>query len=114
MLATGNDDFGTVAASSYIGRAALNGGTNWRDFIGGSYDDAQVSVSFLITVYLLTMALVLWNQWVSLSSFLIIVYLFTIILTLRNQVILALWKIADYKTARGLDASPYLVSHLHN
>ncbi|KAF7979100.1 hypothetical protein HWV62_43624 [Athelia sp. TMB] len=68
MLATGNDQFGTVADSSYIGKAALNSGTNWSNFIGGSYDDAQ---------------------WV----------------------ILALWKIADYKSARGLSASAYLVKY---
>lgn len=64
MLATGNDNYGAVADSSYIGKAALNSGTNWNSFIGGSFDDAQ---------------------WV----------------------ILALWKIADYKSARGLDGGPF-------
>jgi len=67
MLATGNDDFGTVADNSYLGRAALNSGTDWNSFLGGSYDDAQ---------------------WC----------------------ILALWKIADYKAARGQDNTPYINS----
>jgi hypothetical protein len=42
MLATENDNFGTVADNSYLGKAALNSGTDWSNFIGGSYDDAQV------------------------------------------------------------------------
>ena len=42
MLATGKDDFGTVADNSYLGKAALNRGTDWTSFIDGSYDDAQV------------------------------------------------------------------------
>ncbi|KAH7888838.1 glycoside hydrolase family 76 protein [Phlebopus sp. FC_14] len=64
MLATGNNDYGSVADASYLGRAALNPGTDWNTFLGGSNDDAQ---------------------WI----------------------ILALWKIADYKAARGLDSSAY-------
>ncbi|KAH7923716.1 glycoside hydrolase family 76 protein [Leucogyrophana mollusca] len=67
MLATGNNDYGTVADGSYIGKAALNPNTDWASFLGGSNDD---------------------SQWV----------------------ILALWKIADYKAARGLDNSAYMSS----
>ncbi|KIJ67713.1 glycoside hydrolase family 76 protein [Hydnomerulius pinastri MD-312] len=67
MLATGNDDYRTVADNSYIGKAALNADTDWNSFLGGSNDDAQ---------------------WL----------------------ILALWKIADYKAARGQDNSAYMSS----
>ncbi|EIW77929.1 glycoside hydrolase family 76 protein [Coniophora puteana RWD-64-598 SS2] len=67
MLATGNDDYGTVADNSWVGKAALDSSTDWNSFLGGSNDDAQ---------------------WV----------------------ILALWKIGDYKTARGQDASAYTSS----
>ncbi|KDR66517.1 hypothetical protein GALMADRAFT_80600 [Galerina marginata CBS 339.88] len=67
MLATGTDDFATVADNSFIGRAALNSNTNWNSVLGGSNDDAQ---------------------WL----------------------ILALWKIADYKAARGLSNSAYINS----
>jgi hypothetical protein len=42
MLTTGKDDFGTVADNSYLGKAALDSGTDWNSFLGGSYDDAQV------------------------------------------------------------------------
>lgn len=42
MLATSSDTYGTIADNSYIGKAALNHTTNWDDFFGGSYDDAQV------------------------------------------------------------------------
>lgn len=42
MLATGNDDFGSVADSSKLGKAALDSGTDWNGLIAGSYDDAQV------------------------------------------------------------------------
>jgi len=66
MLATGTDDFSTVADNSYIGRIARSG-TNWASVLGGSNDDA------------------LW-------------------------VVLALWKIGDYKSARGQDASAYVQS----
>ena len=42
MLATNSDTYGTIAENSYIGQAALDPITNWDDFFGGSYDDAQV------------------------------------------------------------------------
>jgi hypothetical protein len=42
MLATGTNDFGTVAEGSYLGKAALNSDTDWNSFIAGSFDDAQV------------------------------------------------------------------------
>ncbi|EPQ57053.1 Six-hairpin glycosidase [Gloeophyllum trabeum ATCC 11539] len=67
MLADGSDDFGDVADQSYIGKAALNSGTNWNDLLNGSNDDAQ---------------------WI----------------------ILALWKVADYKAAKGQDGSAYVSS----
>ncbi|PPQ69901.1 hypothetical protein CVT26_014164 [Gymnopilus dilepis] len=67
MLATGTDDFSTVADNSYIGRMANNPSTNWNSVINGSNDDAQ---------------------WI----------------------ILALWKIADYKAARGLSNTNYINS----
>jgi len=41
MLATGTDDFSTVADNSYIGRIARSG-TNWASVLGGSNDDALV------------------------------------------------------------------------
>ncbi|THV05068.1 glycoside hydrolase family 76 protein [Dendrothele bispora CBS 962.96] len=40
MLATGTDDFSTVADNSFIGRSALNANTNWAALLGGSNDDA--------------------------------------------------------------------------
>jgi len=64
MLARNSDEFSTVGASSFIGRAALSN-ANWPAILGGSNDDA-------------------------------------------GWIVLALWKIADYKGARGQDASPYL------
>ncbi|KAJ7462290.1 glycoside hydrolase family 76 protein [Mycena galericulata] len=69
MLATGTDQFSTVADESYIGKAALaNSNTaQWNSIINGANDDA-------------------------------------------GWIILALWKIADYKIARGLTATPYLNS----
>jgi predicted alpha-1,6-mannanase (GH76 family) len=67
MLATGTDDFSTVADNSYIGQLALNSNTDWNSVLGGSNDDAQ---------------------WV----------------------VLALWKIADYKAARGLSNTAYINS----
>jgi len=65
MLATGTDDFSTVADTSFIGRSALNSNTNWQSILGGSNDDA-------------------------------------------GWIVLALWKIADYKGSRGKDNSAYL------
>ncbi|KAG1752919.1 glycoside hydrolase family 76 protein [Suillus lakei] len=67
MLATGSDDYGDVADTSFIGKAALEPNTDWANFLYGSNDDAQ---------------------WI----------------------ILALWKIADYKSARGQDSSAYISS----
>ncbi|KAJ6519253.1 glycoside hydrolase family 76 protein [Mycena sanguinolenta] len=71
MLATGTDQFSSLADNSYLGRAAILqedlGISLWSDIVDGSYDDA-------------------------------------------SWIILALWKIADYKTARGLDSSAYLNS----
>jgi len=90
MLATGKNDFGTVADNSYLGKAALNSGTDWTSFIDGSYDDAQVGdlSSFSqrhVDILCLPLSLVQWC-------------------------ILALWKIADYKAARGQDRTLYMVS----
>lgn len=42
MLATGTDQFSTVADSSYIGKSALNPDTNWQNVLGGANDDALV------------------------------------------------------------------------
>jgi len=64
MLARNSDEFSTVGASSFIGRAALSN-ANWPAILGGSNDDA-------------------------------------------GWIVLALWKIADYKGARGQDTTPYL------
>ncbi|EEB89272.1 hypothetical protein MPER_12646, partial [Moniliophthora perniciosa FA553] len=67
MLATGTDDFRSVADNSFLGRAANNANTNWNSFLGGSNDDA-------------------------------------------GWIVLALWKMADYKAARGLSNSAFLSS----
>ncbi|RDB16952.1 Mannan endo-1,6-alpha-mannosidase DFG5 [Hypsizygus marmoreus] len=67
MLATGTDDFATVADISYIGKAALNSNTNWQSILAGSNDDA-------------------------------------------GWIVLALWKISDYKASRGLSNDAYLNS----
>ncbi|KAJ6569561.1 glycoside hydrolase family 76 protein [Mycena capillaripes] len=71
MLATGTDEFSTLADNSYLGRTAIlqadTGISLWSTLLDGSYDDA-------------------------------------------SWIILALWKIADYKAARGLDNSAYLES----
>ncbi|KAF8893379.1 glycoside hydrolase family 76 protein [Infundibulicybe gibba] len=67
MLATGTDDFSTVADTSFIGKAALNSATDWQAILNGSNDDA-------------------------------------------GWIVLALWKIADYKGARGLSNAAYLGS----
>ncbi|KAF5348748.1 hypothetical protein D9758_006833 [Tetrapyrgos nigripes] len=40
MLATGTDDFASVADNSFIGRSALNPNTNWNSILAGSNDDA--------------------------------------------------------------------------
>ncbi|KAF9268674.1 Six-hairpin glycosidase [Marasmius fiardii PR-910] len=40
MLATGTDDFSSVADNSFIGRNANNPSTNWNSVLGGSNDDA--------------------------------------------------------------------------
>ncbi|KAJ7652000.1 glycoside hydrolase family 76 protein [Mycena polygramma] len=71
MLATGTDEFSSLADNSYLGRTAIlqadTGISLWSSILDGSYDDA-------------------------------------------SWIILALWKIADYKSARGLDNSAYLAS----
>lgn len=46
MLARNSDDFSTVGASSFIGRAALSN-ANWPGILNGSNDDAGVSLSNL-------------------------------------------------------------------
>lgn len=51
MLATGTDDFSTVGETSFIGRAALNSGTNWQSILGGSNDDAGVCISKLHAIF---------------------------------------------------------------
>jgi hypothetical protein len=94
MLATGTDDFSTVADTSFIGRAALNSATNWQSILGGSNDDAGVCF-FNLDIHL-SMAS---------SCRFISVYLY-------QWIVLALWKIADYKASRGKDNSAYLVSPL--
>ncbi|KAJ7785645.1 glycoside hydrolase family 76 protein [Mycena metata] len=71
MLATGTDEFSSLADNSYLGRTAIlqadTGISLWSTILDGSYDDA-------------------------------------------SWIIMALWKIADYKTARGLDSSAYIES----
>ncbi|KAF9531603.1 glycoside hydrolase family 76 protein [Crepidotus variabilis] len=65
MLATGTNEWSTLADNSYIGRSALNANTNWNAILNGSNDDA-------------------------------------------GWIILALWKVADYKSSRGQDNSAYM------
>ncbi|KAJ6626960.1 Six-hairpin glycosidase-like protein [Mycena sp. CBHHK59/15] len=71
MLATGTDEFSSLADNSYLGRTAIfqadTGISLWSTILGGSYDDA-------------------------------------------SWIILSLWKIADYKAARGKDNSAYIAS----
>ncbi|KAF8161061.1 glycoside hydrolase family 76 protein [Crassisporium funariophilum] len=67
MLATGTNEFSSVADTSFIGKAALASNTNWQNILGGSNDDA-------------------------------------------GWIVLALWKIADYKANRGLANAAYLSS----
>ncbi|KAL0581316.1 hypothetical protein V5O48_000692 [Marasmius crinis-equi] len=67
MLATGTNDFSSVADNSFLGRAANNAGTNWQTFLGGSNDDA-------------------------------------------GWIVLALWKMADYKANRGQSNTAFLNS----
>jgi len=42
MLATNTDEFESVADQSYIGRAALNPNTDWKDILHGGNGDAAV------------------------------------------------------------------------
>lgn len=42
MLATGTDQWSTLADSSFIGKSALNPSTNWASLLGGSNDDSGV------------------------------------------------------------------------
>ncbi|TFK44668.1 glycoside hydrolase family 76 protein [Crucibulum laeve] len=67
MLATGTNEFSTVADTSFIGKSALNPNTNWQSILAGSNDDA-------------------------------------------GWIVLALWKIADYKANRGQNNAAYLNS----
>ncbi|KAJ8481984.1 hypothetical protein ONZ45_g15112 [Pleurotus djamor] len=55
MLGANTNDFSTVADNSFLGRAALNPSTNWVNFIGGSYDDAQTSAAKIYDIIA--------NQW---------------------------------------------------
>jgi hypothetical protein len=82
MLARGSDEFSTVGQDSTIGRAALSN-ANWQSILNGSNDDAGVSFQTFRFV--------------------------TNIDHIRQWIVLALWKIGDYKSARGEDASPYNV-----
>jgi hypothetical protein len=47
MLATGTDEFSSLADNSYLGRTAIlqadAGISLWSSLLGGSYDDASVS-----------------------------------------------------------------------
>lgn len=83
MLATGTDQFSIVADTSFIGRSALNNNTNWQSILAGSNDDAGVLVLFSILLSLSYVSI----QWI----------------------VLALWKIADYKNNRGQESDAYLV-----
>jgi hypothetical protein len=85
MLARGSDEFSSVGQQSTIGRAALSN-ANWQSILNGSNDDAGVShqkFPFATNADHI-------HQWI----------------------VLALWKIGDYKSARGQDASPYNVRFL--
>lgn len=82
MLARNSNEFSAVGQQSTIGRAALSN-ANWQSILNGSNDDAGVSFQtfrFIIDIDQI-------HQWI----------------------VLALWKIGDYKSARGQDASPYNV-----
>ncbi|KAG6862254.1 hypothetical protein C0995_002185 [Termitomyces sp. Mi166 len=50
MLATGTDQFSTVADTSYIGRSALNSNTNWQSVLAGSNDDAGNTASKIYNI----------------------------------------------------------------
>ncbi|KAF4567449.1 hydrolase 76 protein [Pleurotus pulmonarius] len=55
MLASGSNDFSSIADGTFLGRAALNPSTNWNNFIGGSFDDAQTSAAKIYDIIA--------NQW---------------------------------------------------
>ena len=84
MLATGTDQFSSVADESFIGQSANNPNTNWASLLGGSNDDAGVRVQLFTPVN----SLHILSQWV----------------------VLSLWKMADYKASRGLSNTAFLVS----
>jgi hypothetical protein len=46
LLATGTNDFASVADNSFIGSSAKNANTNWASILGGSNDDAGVCYPF--------------------------------------------------------------------
>jgi hypothetical protein len=75
MLLTGRTDFDGVADNSYIGRHALNTSTDWQAFTGGFIDDAGVS------------RICYNNEAPSSKDW--------------QWVVLALWKMSDYKKIRG-------------
>lgn len=50
MLATGTNNFATVADTSFIGKSALDSSTNWASLLGGSNDDAGVSLLIMIII----------------------------------------------------------------
>ena len=88
MLVTNTSTYGTIADNSYIGRAALNPLTDWDLFFEGSYDDAQVLLLLAMLQNVITNDVFQW-------------------------VILAFWKISDYKASRGQDYSPYMVGDIY-
>ena len=60
MLATGTDQWSTLADTSFIGKSALNPSTNWASLLGGSNDDAGVCnvYSLIETIFLTARRLV--------------------------------------------------------
>jgi hypothetical protein len=51
LLATGTDDFASVADNSFIGSSAKNANTNWASILGGSNDDAGVCCPFRLYAF---------------------------------------------------------------
>ena len=88
MLATNTNTYRTIADDSYIGWAALDPLTDWDLFFEGSYDDAQVSPLLAVLQNVITNDVFQW-------------------------VILAFWKISDYKAARGRSYHSYMVRDIY-
>jgi hypothetical protein len=88
MLAEGSQTWASVGQTSRIGKAALDPSTDWASIVAGSWDDSQVCNNSC-------------DVDVCINSFL-------------QWIILALWKIADFRAAHGQDISPFMVSCINS